>query len=212
MTRRKEPRRLSAEDRALWDRVAETAQPLHPAQKDAPAPVPAPRPKAGPGPGAAGGDERGAAKSSTAIPSFRLGEAAEGGPARHDLLAPVADRIAARAPRMDKRTHGRLRRGKLAPEARIDLHGMTLARAHPTLAGFILRAHAEGKRLVLVITGKGRGGEGDGPIPERRGALRHQVPAWLDSPPLSSVVLDVVQAHASHGGGGAYYVYLRRRR
>ena len=46
----------------------------------------------------------------------------------------------------------------------------------------------------------------------RDGVLRHQVPQWLSMPPLSALVLQITQAHVSHGGGGAYYVYLRRNR
>lgn len=99
-------------------------------------------------------------------------------------------------------------RGKIAPEARIDLHGMTLAVAKSALTGFILSCSASGRRLVLVITGKGKGDHG--PLPSRSGALRHEVPHWLDLPPLSRMVLQVVPAHVRHGGGGAYYVYLRR--
>ena len=103
-------------------------------------------------------------------------------------------------------------RGKTAPEARIDLHGMTLAEAQPELVRFILNAHASGLRLVLVITGKGKRDEDHGPIPARRGVLRHQVPHWLNLPPLSAAVLQVASAHLKHGGEGAYYVYLRRAR
>jgi DNA-nicking Smr family endonuclease len=103
-------------------------------------------------------------------------------------------------------------RGKSEPEARIDLHGMTLAEAHPALIGFVLRAQGAGNRLVLVITGKGRRVQDDGPIPQRIGALRHQVPHWLHSPPLGSVVQQIAPAHQRHGGAGAYYVYLRRSR
>ncbi|WP_150121448.1 Smr/MutS family protein, partial [Sulfitobacter sp. HI0023] len=44
------------------------------------------------------------------------------------------------------------------------------------------------------------------------GVLRHQVPQWLSAPPLGGLVLQVTPAHISHGGGGAYYVYLRRQR
>ena len=72
-------------------------------------------------------------------------------------------------------------------------------------------AQAAGCRLVLVITGKGKRRDDDGPIPERLGALRHQVPHWLHAPPLSGAVQQIAQAHLRHGGGGAYYVYLRRR-
>ncbi|MEM9966565.1 MAG: Smr/MutS family protein [Pseudomonadota bacterium] len=113
---------------------------------------------------------------------------------------------------MDKKSFTRLKRGKIKPEATLDLHGMTLDRAQTVLNRFVISAHQNHKRLVLVITGKGRNRDQGGPIPERNGVLRHQVLTWLDMPPLSSVVMQVSQAHGSHGGGGAYYVYLRRQR
>ena len=112
---------------------------------------------------------------------------------------------------MDAKTHGKMTRGKLTPEARVDLHGLTLSEAHPELIRFILNAQSDGARLVLVITGKGRRGEDIGPIPQRMGVLRHQVPQWLRMPPLGQAVLQVSEAHLKHGGSGAYYVYLRRR-
>jgi DNA-nicking Smr family endonuclease len=89
---------------------------------------------------------------------------------------------------------------------------MTLDRAHPILTGFVMNAHAQGKRLILVVTGKGKQRDEGGPIPVRHGVLRHQVPQWLQMQPMKYVVLQVAQAHVSHGGGGAYYVYLRRYR
>ena len=113
---------------------------------------------------------------------------------------------------MSKKTHGRMMRGKMRPEGRIDLHGMTLAEAHPALTGFIMSSHAAQKRLVLVITGKGRAREDEGPIPVRRGILRHHVPQWLAARPLSGLILEVRPAHPRHGGEGAFYVYLRRHR
>ncbi|HRO15757.1 MAG TPA: Smr/MutS family protein, partial [Paracoccus sp. (in: a-proteobacteria)] len=99
---------------------------------------------------------------------------------------------------------------KLRPEARIDLHGMTLAVAKAELTGFILSAQSAGRRLVLVITGKGKGDHG--PLPTRAGALRHEVPHWLYMAPLAQAVLQIVPAHLRHGGEGAYYVWLRRFR
>ncbi len=141
-------------------------------------------------------------KSTEPIEPFRIGERAGA------VTASIAPE---RQPhlRMDKRAFGQLKRGKSTPEARIDLHGLTVADAHSALIAFLLRAQSEGLRLVLVITGKGR--SGDGPIPERRGILRRQVPHWLELPPLSQAVLQVVEAHQRHGGSGAFYVYLRRR-
>ncbi|MEO0932076.1 MAG: Smr/MutS family protein, partial [Pseudomonadota bacterium] len=113
---------------------------------------------------------------------------------------------------MDRKSFGKMKRGKLKPEARLDLHGMTLAEAHPALVSFILGSQSMGRRLVLVITGKGKDRDEGGPIPTRLGVLRHQVPQWLALSPLAGVVLQVTPAHLKHGGHGAYYVYLRRNR
>lgn len=133
-------------------------------------------------------------------------------PPAHNLVPSLPDQLGRAPVQMDQKAFTRMKRGKLKPEGRIDLHGMTLDRAHPALSRFILSSHKNGKRLVLVITGKGKQRDEGGPIPVRYGVLRHQVPQWLSMAPLSSVVLQVTQAHVSHGGGGAYYVYLRRTR
>ncbi|WP_371038861.1 Smr/MutS family protein [Rhodosalinus sp. FB01] len=195
-------RRLSSEDLALWRQVARSAERLH---ADRPprdegeradrAPSPAPRRSAGP-----------------AVPAgFRIGGAAPASGGARDLAPDLSARVEAAPLRMDRKTHQKMKRGRLDPEARIDLHGMTLDEAHPALVSFILASQAAGRRLVLVITGKGRRAEDQGPIPRRQGVLRHQLPHWLSTPPLSQAVLQVREAHLKHGGGGAYYVYLRRR-
>lgn len=121
-----------------------------------------------------------------------------------------AESLAAHPLRMGHKTHRQMTQGKLRPEARIDLHGMTLATAHPTLIGFLMTSHTRGFRLVLVITGKGKAGSVDAPLPIRPGALRHNVPHWLGMMPLAQIVLQVTPAHRRHGGEGAYYVYLRK--
>jgi len=196
MTRR--PRKLTPEERDLWSRVASTASALHPDHPrkfDPEEPAP-PKPALH--------------KTKPAPPDFRIGEAVQDVAFGHDLAPSLHDRLARQKVRMDRKAHRQMTRGKLAPEARIDLHGMTLAQAHPALTGFLRDAHARGVRLALVITGKGRRGADDGPIPQRQGVLRHQVPVWLQQPPLGGIVLQVAEAHLRHGGSGAYYVYLRR--
>jgi len=202
MTRR--PRHLSEDEKRLWDQVRRQAKPLRPAGPKPAAPAP---PEVSPPEIPAAPPE-----GETRIPDFRIGEAHKNGRPAHDLALGVGAELRAQPIRMDRKTHTRLTRGKLTPEARLDLHGMTLDRAHPTLTRFILDSHAQGRRLVLVITGKGRGGADDGPIPMRRGVLRHQVPQWLRGPGLAHAVLQVTEAHRRHGGEGAYYVYLRRGR
>lgn len=146
------------------------------------------------------------------VQPFRIGAKAAEPSAQHDLADPVETALAASASKADRRLNQRLRRGKLVPEARIDLHGMTLEQAHPALIGFIQSAQARGQRLVLVITGKGRPDEEVGPMPRRRGILRNQVPVWLRMAPLGPLVHKVQTAHQRHGGAGAYYIHLRRSR
>ena len=134
-------------------------------------------------------------QSKPAPPSLR----AHAAPARPTAKAPP--------PLMpiDRRLRQRLARGQVEIDARLDLHGRTLSEAHAALLRFLHRAQGEGAKTVLVITGKGGADAG-------RGALRRQVPLWLALPELRSHVLGVEEAHAAHGGAGAFYVRLRRGR
>lgn len=102
-----------------------------------------------------------------------------------------------------------LSRGQRVPDARIDLHGMRQSEAHQALLGFLHRQHAREARLLLVITGKG-GPEGG--LAGDRGVLRRMVPHWLADPALRRVVVGFEVAARAHGGEGALYVRLRRRR
>ena len=104
---------------------------------------------------------------------------------------------------IDRANAERLKRGKHNIDARLDLHGMTQGEAHRVLASFIRGARAEGKRCVLVITGRGRMGGG---------VLREAVPRWLDEPEFRPHLLAIATAQPQDGGAGALYVMLRRTR
>jgi DNA-nicking Smr family endonuclease len=200
---RRAKRGLTPDDKALWDRVAQTATPLAPNVRSVSVPPEPPAQIRLPD----------AALQHDRLPAFRVGEKAGNKPHPLQPARDLATRLAQAPVRMDHGAYKRMQRGKLKPEARIDLHGMTLSQAHPALMRFILDAHDVDKRLVLVITGKGKDRDNaPDPIPIRRGVLRHQVPNWLHAPPLGAIVLDIREAHVRHGGGGAYYVYLRKRR
>ncbi|MCW5745121.1 MAG: Smr/MutS family protein [Alphaproteobacteria bacterium] len=110
---------------------------------------------------------------------------------------------------LDRATADRLRRGKLEPDARLDLHGLTLAEAERALARFLERAQTAGCRMVLVITGKGLRRQ-DGHVTE--GRIRAEFPHWLNRPDNRARVHGVRAAHVRHGGGGAFYVMIRRPR
>jgi DNA-nicking Smr family endonuclease len=189
-------RRLSAEDHALWDLVRARTEPM------ARSPLAPQRVEQIAGPPALPASAPSALRKAHALV---LGKPA--GTSRapaHNLAPAIHDHIRHAPVQMDQKSFGKLKRGKLRPEGKIDLHGMTLDRAHPVLTGFVMNAHANGKRLILVVTGKGKLRDEGGPIPVRQGVLRHQVPQWLGMQPMKSVVLQIAQAHISHGGGGAY--------
>ncbi len=104
----------------------------------------------------------------------------------------------------DRRTAERVRRGRLAIDMRLDLHGLTLDLAHRRLLGFLSAAQASGARCVLVITGKGT--RADGGI----GRLRSAVPRWLNEQAFRPMVLSVTHARPKDGGEGALYILLRK--
>lgn len=104
---------------------------------------------------------------------------------------------------IDRPTRGKLAKGRLPIEGKVDLHGMTQSEAHALLLSFLHRAYADGRRHVLVVTGKGSslGSEG---------VLRRAVPAWLATPPFRPLVSGHEEAARRHGGSGALYIRLRR--
>lgn len=117
----------------------------------------------------------------------------------------------ARAPqpvrRPSERLHGiepnrerRIRLGREAIGARLDLHGLDQDQARAALIGFLEAAQARGHRAVLVITGRGRLGGG---------VLRRRLPEWLAEPQLRARVAGLSHAHRRHGGEGAFYVALK---
>ncbi|HUO98828.1 MAG TPA: Smr/MutS family protein [Rhizomicrobium sp.] len=127
-------------------------------------------------------------------------------PVRHKTPPPQTKPQPPKSPAgLDGNTARKLRRGEIAPDTRLDLHGMTEAAAHRALTAFVLAAHMRGDRLALVVTGKGS------PDPKaQRGILKLMVPRWLEEAPLAKLVAEKRLAHVRHGGDGALYVYLRK--
>lgn len=105
---------------------------------------------------------------------------------------------------VDKNTASRLKSGELEIEAKLDLHGKTQEEASGLLKRFIHSAYEGGRRCVLVVTGKGHDKEG--------GVLKTQVPRWLNEPEIREFIVMFSYAKPMHGGEGAIYVLVRRKR
>ena len=115
---------------------------------------------------------------------------------------------------LDGNTQDRLDRGLIAPDATLDLHGMTQTAAHRALQRFLRGARERDNRLIVVVTGKGNPRAPDAaPWTESpHGVLKEMVPRWLAEPGLAQLIARAQPAHIRHGGGGALYVYLRKTR
>lgn len=122
---------------------------------------------------------------------------------RASSMPPLADFIRhprGRVPGLDRATQRRFRTGKMTIDARLDLHGMTRQKADKELRQFIQTAHDRQNRMCLIITGKGEG------------ILRRKAYEFLVNPGQRKYILGLANAQPRHGGKGAYYVLLRRRR
>jgi len=123
--------------------------------------------------------------------------------------ARTANRVAVDAATLDGGWDRAMMKGRLRPDFTIDLHGYTRDRAHALLVRRIEDAAIMGARVLLVITGKGSRGEDDDDRP--RGVIRASLRGWLESSELRPWIAALRPAHPRHGGGGAWYVILRRR-
>lgn len=176
-------KRLSGEDFQLWEHVKKSAKPLRHRRLDPERPK---EPEEF--------VEQKAAKSAKPEKPAVTASAAKAPPALSNF---------------DRRTRNRVARGQIDIGARIDLHGLTLERAHRRLEEFLHDAQDAGVGLALVITGKGRSRifrDGE------TGALRREVPMWLAEPRLRALVIGFEEAAPAHGGSGALYVRIRRAR
>jgi DNA-nicking Smr family endonuclease len=178
-------RALSEEERALWESVARQARPLRKKHRADDSQAPSSDAKV---PDAA---------SSVIHPKPAIAVVAM--PPKKPVVPPLAP--------IGRRERSQLSKGRKEIEARLDLHGMTQARAHRALSGFLHRAHGDGLTFVLIITGKGKVG-----AESERGVLRRQVPQWLSQPEFRTLVVGFEEAHVGHGGAGALYVRIRRSR
>jgi len=183
VTRPRRARQLTAEERRLWAVVVGAVKPLP--GRALSEPEPERKPELPPGEAAA---------RMAARPAPRVDE---------PRLAPLAP--------LERRTLAQLRRRSRRADAAIDLHGMRQAEAHGALVAFLGRSRDLGHKVVLVITGKGAAATGAS-LFEERGVLRRVVPHWLRLPELRPLVLGFEEAAPHHGGAGALYVRLRKRR
>jgi DNA-nicking Smr family endonuclease len=178
-------------DYALWEDVARTVKPLHKAKR------------------------KSEAKAKADVPAATKSEK----PANPIIRPPALRHGPPPLTGLDRKSERRMTRGRVEIEGRIDLHGTGIERSRERLLNFLVTSRAHGLRLVLVITGKGASpftrhtlhGAGHFHAPERQGRLRRLVPDWFHEGQFREHIAGFQPAHPRHGGGGAYYVKLRKK-
>lgn len=178
-------RRLAPEEASAWAQVRSTVRPLRP-ERPAPAPVVIAAPKP--------------VKAKALVPT---------------LMPSQPARVAAPAPRtsantLDRSWDRKLATGMVAPDRTIDLHGHTLASAHAMLDHQLDQAIRQGERTILLVTGRPPRKESE--RPHARGAIRAAIGDWLQLSRHTDAIAAIRNAHPRHGGAGALYVILRRKR
>ena len=173
-------RDLTEEEKALWRRVARGVKTRRPVAEPPPSPD-AVKPRAG----------------------VQVTKSISVDDGSWRSLRSPGDRVAPKLapPPADRGAEKRVRRGKLEIDATLDLHGYTQDGGFVALSTFLQNARRRGGRVVLVITGVGRSGEG---------VLKRRLPEWLAARELKPLISGFAQAHRAHGGAGAYYVFLKR--
>ena len=109
---------------------------------------------------------------------------------------------------IEKNKLKRIKSGKINIEGSIDLHGLSLREAEKQLQGFVGESFRRKKRFLLVITGKGRNSK-----PNVHGniqTIKTDINKWLLDDFYHDKIHYVSKALDKHGGGGAYYFFLKQ--
>jgi DNA-nicking Smr family endonuclease len=98
----------------------------------------------------------------------------------------------------------KLKRGDFSVQAHVDLHGLLKDEAKTQLEAFLLRSRQQGKRCVLVVTGRGLHSKDQVPV------LKEALKRWMSTARFARHVLAFATARPHDGGSGAVYVLLKR--
>ena len=97
----------------------------------------------------------------------------------------------------------------------IDLHGYTLDGANKVIEDFINKAYLDNVNKLIVVTGKGLHSENekDPYVSKDLGILKYSVPEFItNDKDLMNKINEIKDAKIEDGGGGAFYIYLKRNK
>ena len=106
-------------------------------------------------------------------------------------------------------------RKKIFKTRSIDLHGYTLDEANKVIDKFIHKSYLDNVNKLIVVTGKGlhSKNEKDPYVSNELGILKYSVPEFIsNNSNLMSIINEITDAKIEDGGGGAFYIFLKKNR
>ena len=97
----------------------------------------------------------------------------------------------------------------------IDLHGYTLDEANKTIEDFINKAFSENINKLIIVTGKGLHSENekDPYVSKDLSILKYSVPEFItNNVSLMNLIIEITDAEIEDGGGGAFYIFLKKNK
>ena len=95
----------------------------------------------------------------------------------------------------------------------LDLHGYSLDEANQVIENFIKKSYKEKISKLIIVTGKGlhSNNEKDPYVSKDLGILKYSVPEFVkNNLELMKIISDIKEASIEDGGGGAFYIYLKK--
>ena len=97
----------------------------------------------------------------------------------------------------------------------IDLHGYSLEEANNSIEDFIIKSYQEKINKLIVVTGKGihSQNEKDPYVSKDLSSLKYSVPEFIsNNKNLMKIIYEMKDAKIEDGGGGAFYIYLKKNK
>ena len=97
----------------------------------------------------------------------------------------------------------------------IDLHGYSLEEANKSIENFIVTSYQEKINKLIVVTGKGihSQNEKDPYVSKDLSILKYSVPEFIsNNKNLMKIIYEMKDAKIEDGGGGAFYIFLKKNK
>jgi DNA-nicking Smr family endonuclease len=97
----------------------------------------------------------------------------------------------------------------------IDLHGYSLEEANKSIENLIIKSYQEKINKLIVVTGKGihSQNEKDPYVSKDLSILKYSVPEFIsNNKNLMKIIYEMKDAKLEDGGGGAFYIFLKKKK